>query len=53
MCLISVKPIDEQISDEEKHATTVEDVQDNGVRDDMQDFIEERQPIKKKSTTCK
>ena len=50
MCLISVKPIEEQSSDEEK-PTTVEDVQDNGVGDDMQDFIKERQPINEKSTT--
>jgi hypothetical protein len=52
------KPADEQSSDEEK-PTTVDDAQGNGVGDDMQDFIEERQPtsrfkkINEKSTTCK
>jgi hypothetical protein len=44
-----VKPVDEQSSDEEK-STTVEDVQDNRVGDDMQDFIEENHPIARRST---
>ena len=43
------KPVDEQSSDEEK-STTVDDVQDNGDGDDMQDFIEERQPTSRRST---
>ena len=43
------KPVDEQSSDKEK-PTTVDDVQDNGVGDDMQDFIEERQPTSRRST---
>ena len=34
-----VKPVEKQSSDEEK-STAVEDVQDNRVGDDMQDFIE-------------
>ena len=44
-----VKHVDEQSSDEEK-STTVEDVQDNRVVDDMQDFIEESHPISRRST---
>ena len=44
-----VKPVDEQSSDEEK-STTVEDVQDNRVGDDMQDFMEESHPIARRST---
>ena len=44
-----VKPVDEQSSDEEK-STTVEEVQDNRVGDDMQDFIEESHPISRRST---
>ena len=39
-----VKPVNEQSSDEEK-STTVQDVQDNRVGDDMQDFVEESHPI--------
>jgi hypothetical protein len=41
--------VDEQSSDEKK-LTTVEDVQDNGVVDDMQDFIKESQPTSRRST---
>jgi hypothetical protein len=41
------KPVDEQSSDEEK-PTTVDDVQGNGVGDDLQDFIEERQPTSRR-----
>jgi hypothetical protein len=44
-----VKPVDEQSSDEEK-STTLEDVQDNRVGDDMQDFIGESHPIARRST---
>jgi hypothetical protein len=44
-----VKPVDEQSSDEEK-STTVEDVQDNSVGYDIQDFIEESHPIARRST---
>ncbi|CAB4036008.1 Hypothetical predicted protein [Paramuricea clavata] len=42
-----VKPVDEQSSDEEK-STTVEDVQDNRIGDDMQDFIEESHSISRR-----
>ena len=44
-----VKPVDEQSNDEEK-STTVEDVQDNRVGDDIQDFIEESHPLSRRST---
>ena len=44
-----VKPVDEQSNDEEK-STTVEDVEDNRVGDDMQDFIEESHVIATRST---
>jgi hypothetical protein len=44
-----VKPVEEQTSDEEK-STAVQEVHDNRVGDDMQDFIEENHPISRGPT---